>query len=45
MTVAHELAYKGIIPPKEWEHDRNIIDINKWTVAHYLANSGIIPPK
>ena len=45
MTVAMWLAYNGIIPPKEWEHDPNLKDDDNMTVAMRLAENGIIPPK
>ncbi len=38
------LAYEGILPPKEWQHDPTIID-NSYTVAMYLVSNKIIPPK
>lgn len=36
-TVAMLLTYKGIIPPKEWEHDKFIKDDEKQTVAELLS--------
>ena len=39
------LAEKGLIPPKYFEHDPNIKNINGETVAILLADYGIIPPK
>ena len=39
-------ALNKIIPPKEWQHDPNMIDnFNNCTVGMYLAGNGIIPPK
>ena len=32
MTVAQFLASKGVIPPKEWEHDKMLCNINGETV-------------
>lgn len=37
-------ASKGIMPPKEWEHDPNLKDKNNNTVALLLAKTSIIPP-
>jgi len=31
-------AYKGKIPPKEWEHDTLLVDDNGDTVAMNLAH-------
>ena len=31
------LAENGIIPPKEWEHDKFIKDDEKYTVAELLS--------
>ena len=31
------LAYSGLIPPKDWEHDPNIQNNNGDTVAMILA--------
>ena len=39
------LAYKGIIPPKEWLHDPALKDNYCKTVAMKLAWNEIIPPK
>ena len=36
MTVAMMLAKNKIIPPKEWEHNPNIIDSKYNTVEYYL---------
>lgn len=36
-------ASVGIIPPKEWEHDKFIKDYNDLTVAEILAYKGIVP--
>ena len=37
---------KHKIPPKEWEHDPNIVCFNKsYSVAMSLASCGIDPPK
>ena len=36
MTVAHELANKGIIPPKEWYHDPTLCSYLGHTVAILL---------
>ena len=38
------LAGKGIIPPKEWEHDKFIKNYNDLTVVEILSGKGIIPP-
>ena len=38
------LANKKIIPPKEWEHNPNLMSCSHYTVAMYLAENGIIPP-
>lgn len=41
-----QLAYHEIIPPKEWQHDPNMVEnTNGDTVAIHLAVKGIIPPK
>ena len=37
------LAGYGLIPPKEWQHDKNLEDIYEKTVALYLACAGIDP--
>ena len=39
------LAIKGIVPPKEWNHDPLLKDRNDNTVAIILSSKGIIPPK
>ncbi len=39
------LAWKGIIPPKEWYHDPTMANVNGNTVAMCLAFNGIAPPK
>ena len=39
------LAYKGIVPPKEWWHDPKLHDHEGNTVAMRLVSKGIIPPK
>lgn len=39
------MAYKGIIPPKEWDHRSDIVNDDKATVALSLARNGLIPPK
>ena len=39
------LAFRGIIPPKEWHHDPNLKVDDDITVATILALSGIVPPK
>ncbi len=44
-TTAIRLASKGIIPPKEWEHDATIKNTYGSTVAHSLARKCIVPPK
>lgn len=31
------LAFKGIIPPKEWEHNSALTDSSAWTVAMFIA--------
>ena len=31
------LANNGIIPPKEWEHDKFMKDVEKYTVAELLS--------
>lgn len=38
------LAINGIIPPKEWEHDKLLKDSYGNTVAIYLSEKGIVPP-
>jgi len=38
-TVAIILAYKGIIPPKEWYHDKYLCDKDCHTVAYYLLKN------
>ena len=38
-------ADRDIIPPKEWNHDPLIKNVNGQTIALILAGSGIIPPK
>ena len=44
MTVAMKLASNGIIPPKEWQHDKYLRD--RWgnTVEFYLNRNGIDIP-
>ena len=39
------LAFKGIIPTKEWNHNPNIVSEYNETVAMLLAMNKIIPPK
>ena len=39
------LAQKGIMPPKQWEHDPLLKDQNDNTVAIILSSKGIIPPR
>ncbi len=39
------LANKGIIPPKQYYHYSNLVDINNKSVAYYLVLNGVIPPK
>ena len=39
------LADSGIIPPKEWEHDKKMTDEYGNTVGILLAENGVIPPK
>ena len=39
------LADNGIIPPKEWEHNKKLIDEDGNTVGILLASNGVIPPK
>lgn len=38
------LAYKGIIPPKEWNHDPNIKNKKNKTVADILKENHIPLP-
>ena len=38
------LAFKGIVPPEEWEHDKMMHNEYKSTVGILLARNGIIPP-
>ena len=38
MTVAMQLTYNGIIPPKEWYHNPALKDNNGWTTAMVIAN-------
>ena len=33
-----KFAYKGIIPPKEWEHSPELYNIYHRTVAMYLSS-------
>lgn len=40
-----DLAWNGIIPPKELWHDPLLKSDNGMTVAMWLASSSIIPPK
>lgn len=41
-----DLAFNGIICPKQWEHDPNLQEnINGSTVAMHLADKCVIPPK
>lgn len=40
-----ELAYNGINPPEQWEHDPEIQNEWGYTTAMELANNGIIPSK
>lgn len=42
-TVAMILASKGIIPPKQWEHNK-FPKIGYKSVAELLSEHGIIPP-
>lgn len=44
MTVAMYLASFGIIPPKQWEHDPNMRNINGDTVAMWLSSTRCVPP-
>ncbi len=44
MTVAHYIASKGIIPPKQWKVDSLNKTQNGNTIALILASKGIIPP-
>jgi len=39
------LAYDKIIPPRYFEHDPNMTNINNETVAILLAKNGIVPPE
>ena len=39
-TTALNLASKGRIPPKYWEHDPNIVDNDGNTVEDYLLKKG-----
>ena len=39
------LASNGIIPPKEWEHNKFIKDEYNRTVAEILSYRGIVPPQ
>lgn len=41
-TVAMIYADKGIIPPKEWEHNPTIHDAVGYTVAMRLASRNIL---
>ena len=38
------LAEKGILPPKEWEHDYNIKDDDGFTVEDYLEEKRLPIP-
>ena len=42
-----DLAYNGIVPPKEWEHKHDIKAhaADNLTVALILSDNGIVPPK
>ena len=39
------LASNGIIPPREWEHDKFMKDSENYTVAELLSYQGIVPTK
>ena len=39
------LASRGIIPPKEWYHNRLLCNNIHHTVAYYLIRSYMLPPK
>ena len=39
------LGMNGIVCPKEYEHDPNIVNDHGDTVAIILAGKGVIPPK
>ena len=34
-----KLAEKGIIPPKEWEHNPTLKNKNGWTTALHIAHN------
>ena len=38
------LAFKKIIPPKEWHHDP-LLRCNNYTVATIFIRNNILPPK
>ena len=44
MTMGMRYAIKGIIPPKEWIHDKLIRSKYIGTVAEILSYKGIVPP-
>ena len=37
-TVALILASKGIIPPREWNHNKQFYDCDNYTVEMYLKD-------
>ena len=37
------LIENGIVPPKEWEHDKFMKDVKKYTVAELLSKNKKIP--
>ena len=44
MTVAMILAKNGIIPPKEWYHDPNLVNNEGRTVCYFLFINSINIP-
>ena len=45
MTVAMIFAKNGMIPPKQWEHDKLMKDNENHTVEDYLISTNQIVPK